>query len=66
MQKAHQSLLARWMVADTMASLSALGISATRPKSSSASLPASGPSVTRRRLPGCGSPWKKPARVQES
>eukprot|EP00983_Pelagomonas_calceolata_P101359 1158689-Pelagomonas_calceolata.AAC.8 len=42
---ASQSLLARWMVAETMASRSLLGISATSPKSMSASLPALGPSV---------------------
>jgi hypothetical protein len=48
-------------VADTIASRSRAGISATRPKSSSTSLPACGPSVTFSRLPGCGSPWKKPA-----
>ena len=41
-----QSRLPRWMVALTMASRSASGTSATSPKSSSASLPASGPSVT--------------------
>ena len=41
-----QSRFPRWMVALIMASRSASGTSATSPKSNSASLPASGPSVT--------------------
>jgi hypothetical protein len=47
-KKAHKRAhtLTRCIVADTMAALSCGGISATRPKSSRASLPASGPSVT--------------------
>ena len=46
-----QSRFARWMVAETMASRSGSGTSATRPKSSRQSLPASGPAVTLSRLP---------------
>mmetsp|Transcript_87562 Transcript_87562/g.267918 ORF Transcript_87562/g.267918 Transcript_87562/m.267918 type:complete len:207 (+) Transcript_87562:302-922(+) len=50
----------KWTTDETMMFLSATGTSATSPKSSRHNFPASGPSTTFSRLPGCGSPWKKP------